>query len=61
MHGIGSYANNNGIENEGLFMLVYNRVGVGLIINSLKYINKKYPINNTICIVNLIVHGIYCV
>jgi len=27
-HGIGSYANNNGIENEGLFRLVYNRVGV---------------------------------
>ncbi|MCU7850181.1 MAG: hypothetical protein KZQ89_19775 [Candidatus Thiodiazotropha sp. (ex Lucinoma kastoroae)] len=27
-HGIGLYANNNGIENKGLFMLVYNRVGV---------------------------------
>jgi len=27
-HGIGSYAKNNGIENKGLFMLVYNQVGI---------------------------------
>ena len=39
-------------------MLVYNRVGVGGICNALKYNNKTTLINNTICIINGIFHGI---
>ena len=38
--------------------LVYNRVGVGRIRNTLKYIDKTTLINNIICISNGIFHGI---
>jgi hypothetical protein len=33
LHGINTYASKNGVEGKGLFMLVYNRVGVERIRN----------------------------
>ncbi|MCW8946164.1 MAG: hypothetical protein OQK80_01755, partial [Sedimenticola sp.] len=37
----------------------YNRVGVTKIFNSWKYNNENYLIENTICIINGMFHGIY--
>jgi len=61
LHGINTYASKNGVEGKGLFMLVYNRVGVERIRNQLKYDKKSTLISNMNCIINGIFHGLYCV
>ena len=40
-------------------MLINNRVGVTGIYNILNYNNKNNPIDNIICIINGIFHGIF--
>jgi hypothetical protein len=60
-HGIASCDHRKTRVDTGFLWLIDNRVGVGGIHNILKNNNKTNPIDNIICIINGIIHGIYCV
>ena len=57
-HGIINWQENKSFKIKGKKWLIYNRAGVTVIYNILKYNNKINPIDNIIYIINDTFHGI---
>jgi hypothetical protein len=58
-HGITARTNKLVIDIKSKKWLVHNRVGVTGIRKILKYNDKNNPVDNMICIINGIFHGIF--